>query len=631
MFRARYPRSLLALLFTLWISTTSFHASESKPHWLLVSSSHFAVLTDADEKKANDVLLRFEQMRVVFGQVLLRTRLVMSEPLDIVAFNTREEYARYAPLQDGRPISTSGFFLPGEDRNWIGLDLSDDQCWRAVSSQLARVYLYYNYPPTEPWFDQGFVEYASSLRMNAQESQIGDDPAKFVSILASQEWLPTTELFAPADAADDDTEGKSALFQAESWLVMHYLINQNRLPETGTYFGLAENQKIPVAQAIQQAFGVTPTQLDQALKNYFHAITSAPANDSRSPVPSGAPRLVHHFPPPLTVLDVGTSLRRLQDFEGKAGFAELGVRVPEHREELVPQLAAPPPLPKDDTAIAHRALAWVHLQKHDYEDTFEELAAAADLDRADPWTRYYLALAKYDQALTTGNPIQGLPNMMQDLRVVLDWDPNFAEAYNMLALAQLQGGGIHAATDSIHPAIQLSPRNQTYLLTLAKIDLEGKKWDEATALLERLKDSQDSEIAGVAAQDLKDLPMLKKYGVAPEKNNSGPPSPAVFSNNTDDDATDDRTAATAAPAGPDLRKIQFVKGKILSIDCSQPPVATIKLSNGAKTMKLRTADYRSLMIIGTGAFSCDWRNIPVGVNYKAGGKADGDLVSLELR
>ena len=92
-----------------------------------------------------------------------------------------------------------------------------------------------------------------------------------------------------------------------------------------------------------------------------------------------------------------------------------------------------------------------------------------------------------------------------------------------------------------------------------------------------------------------------------------------------------RLPVLPAPAGPDLRKIQFVKGKILSIDCSQPPVATIKLSNGAKTMKLRTADYRSLMIIGTGAFSCDWRNIPVGVNYKAGGKSDGDLVSLEVR
>jgi hypothetical protein len=69
----------------------------------------------------------------------------------------------------------------------------------------------------------------------------------------------------------------------------------------------------------------------------------------------------------------------------------------------------------------------------------------------------------------------------------------------------------------------------------------------------------------------------------------------------------------------------------LSIDCSQPPVAIVKVANGTKTVKLRTDDYRSLLVIGAGAFSCDWSNQPVTVNYKAGGKSDGDLISLELR
>ena len=47
-------------------------------------------------------------------------------------------------------------------------------------------------------------------------------------------------------------------------------------------------------------------------------------------------------------------------------------------------------------------------------------------------------------------------------------------------------------------------------------------------------------------------------------------------------------------------------------------------------LKLHTDDYKSLMLIGADAFSCDWTSQPVAVNYKAGGKADGDLVSLEL-
>src|SRR5450759_1289604 len=108
MFRAHsHLRSVLALVFIFCAGAASpaAPANEARPHWILVSSSHFAVLTDADEKKANEVLLRMEQMRAIFGQLLLRTRLVMSEPLDIIAFNTREEYARFAPFRDGQPIT----------------------------------------------------------------------------------------------------------------------------------------------------------------------------------------------------------------------------------------------------------------------------------------------------------------------------------------------------------------------------------------------------------------------------------------------------------------------------------------------------------------------------------------------
>jgi hypothetical protein len=36
-------------------------------------------------------------------------------------------------------------------------------------------------------------------------------------------------------------------------------------------------------------------------------------------------------------------------------------------------------------------------------------------------------------------------------------------------------------------------------------------------------------------------------------------------------------------------------------------------------------------MIGAENFSCDWRGMAATVNYKALGKNDGDLVSLEVR
>ena len=63
------------------------------------------------------------------------------------------------------------------------------------------------------------------------------------------------------------------LFYAQSWMTMHYLLHEKKLPETGTYFDLVENQHVPVEEAIQKAYGVTPAQFDQAVKDYFHSLT----------------------------------------------------------------------------------------------------------------------------------------------------------------------------------------------------------------------------------------------------------------------------------------------------------------------------------------------------------------------
>jgi hypothetical protein len=77
--------------------------------------------------------------------------------------------------------------------------------------------------------------------------------------------------------------------------------------------------------------------------------------------------------------------------------------------------------------------------------------------------------------------------------------------------------------------------------------------------------------------------------------------------------------------------LQFLKGKLVSVDCTQAPAAIVTVVAGTKTLKLRTGNYKSLTLVGADEFSCDWQNRAVDVNYKAGGKASGDLVSLELQ
>jgi len=657
------PSHSILLLALFLCSALLAPARTDQPHWLRVNSSHFSLVTDADEKHGRDAVVRFEQMRSAFSQLLMRNRINMSEPIDILGLRNEEEYSKVVPMRSGSAIGT-GFFLPGDDRVYFVLNLSKDESWRAISRNFAQVFLYYNYPPTQPWFDEGFADYFSSLRLDGQ-ARIGGDPETFIELLNSSTWLGIPELFAMHPEAASPDASRHTLFYAQSWIVMHYLLGQGKLPETGTYFDLVQNQKLPVEDAIQKAYGMSAAQFAQAVKDHFHALPP-PAPPTEKGKPAAADPRETPLPGITPPDQIGTSIQELPDSEGQSLVGEMTLRVPEHRAQAVQDLESMTAQPKMDNVVARRGLAWAHMQKQEFEDAVEQLSKAAELNAKDPWLHYYLALVTY-HLVQIGKSTGGLPNIIQDLRLVLNWDPEFAEAHSMLGMAQLVGGGSHAAMDSMRAAIQLSPRNQTYLLNMAQIYMAGKNWDAATALLDRLKNNSDPQVAKSAREQLEGLPLLKKYGTVaqldskvqaqptasvavppPASSSSAPPTPKPSSSlpakpaaaaqpptgkpdAQPDDANADHPEEPAGPPQPDKRPIQFLKGKIVAVDCSQPPSAVLTVSAGAKVLKLRTADYKSLTLIGADNFSCDWRSRSASVNYRAGGKADGDLVSVEVQ
>lgn len=657
------PRRLSLLL---WLSFLALPqpvlAGSAEPKWIRVSSDHFSVLTDASLKKGVEVVVRLEQMRAIFAQLLLRNKLRLGAPIEVIALNSDKEYAQAAPIRQGQPISAAGFFLPGEP-NYIVLNLFEEDNWRAISRDFALTFLYYNYPPAPGWFDEGFADYFSSLRIDKKQAEIGGDPSlvlswqedlvgnvmevrnppkSFTELLSGPVWLPLPDLFTVRHnpwSGEENT--RHTLFCTESWIVMHYLLNKNKLPETGNYLDLVQNRQVPVEQAIQQAYGMSSKQMEQAVKDYFHSLAplfEAMDAAKRSNVinPGGE---TASFPVPLGSDDIGSSFQQVPDAEAQASVAEMEARLPEHREQALNKLEAMVANPATDNAIAHRALAWIFMGRKQFDQVTDELDKARQLDARDPWIRFYAALSKYQQA-QSGGSLRGLSNMIQDLRAVIDWDPEFAEAYHLLALARLEGGGANSALASIRQAIPLSPRSQNYLLDLARIYMEGKKWDEATALLEQLKHNSDPQIAQAARKSLDALPLWKKYGVSPEQQAGA--QEAEAQNGTEAKAGTPNAAhqeergsgqGDSQPAEPlpDTRKVQFLKGKLLSVDCSGPPAAVLTVTANSRTLKLRTQNYKSLLVIGADEFSCSWRSLTVSVNYKATGKAEGDLVSVEIQ
>jgi tetratricopeptide (TPR) repeat protein len=307
------------------------------------------------------------------------------------------------------------------------------------------------------------------------------------------------------------------------------------------------------------------------------------------------------------------------------------LRIPERREQEFDKLQKLVADEKTETTVAHRALAWGYLQRGDEKSAFEELNAAVQRSANDPWTRFSLAVASYRSG-ENGARIQGLANMMESLHIVIDEYPEFAKAYYLLGWARLAGGGSNAAVESLKMAAQLAPRDESYELVLAEACFSAKKFDMATSILDRLKQSQDAKISQAAAKDLTDLPFIQKYGVPPadaaaanQASSVGQPTPASEKKEQSDEAE-----AKPAEQESDDRPVKFLKGTLISVDCSKSPVAVLSVSHAGQILKLRTADYKSAAVIGAPEFSCGWKKIRVNLNYRARGKMSGDLVSIEI-
>jgi len=628
-----------------------------------VHTAHFSVITDAGEKRGREVALRMEQMRAIFGRLLLKKKLTMSVPITVISLKSDKQYGTVAPAKQSM---AGGFYVPGPDRVYIVLNLFETDPWRAVAHPLAHYFLNYNYPPAQGWFDEGLAEYFGSIQIDKQVGMGGDPelapewhedifdevrrdpnvPQSLTQLVSSPVWLSMVDLFTMKHDGSGTREGThNTLYYAQSWIVVHYLLNKNKLPETGTYFDLVLNQKVPVEKAMVQAFDMSPAQMEDAVKTYFKSLSGLGIALDQSKKPIVDPVNIQqpdHFAVPFDVDDIGMAVSAVTDEEARAVIDDVMARVPEHRDQGLRDLQQLTADPKDNEA-AHRALARDDLRQKRFEAAADELEKATELNPRDPWIWYYRAALKYQKAQATRTEMQGLANMMQDLRAVADWYPELADAYNMLGMARVEGGGINSALEAQRQAIALAPRNVEYQFNLGQIYIAGKKWDLAREVFTRLKAGPDRVAAAAAKQQLDDLETLQKYGLRPQRAGesaatagaantpgAGMGTPAVAGGSAQDEDEEADALPKPAPVKPGTTgPVQFLKGKIVSSDCSKPPEATVTILSGMTTYKLHASDYKSLLVMGEDQFSCDWKNRLVSVNYRAVGKNEGELVSIE--
>ena len=598
----RFERSAFRALF-LGLSARAFG---SDAPWVEIHSPHFSVATDAGEKRGRDVAVRFEQMRAVFGVSFPGVKVNTPVPLQIIAFRNTKELRQVSPMFHGKPTQLSGLFQSGQDRCFIMLDMSVENPWQVVFHEYAHQLMNGTLTAeVDPWFEEGFAEYFSTIEVDGREARVGKIREEEYQVLEQMGWMKIADLFKVQHntATYNETGDHRTVFYAESGMLMHFLYDTKLIVQAGQYFDLVRERHVPVEEAIQQAFGMSASQFDKTLRAYE---SSGKFKYLPIPTPPGINGATYSIAP-MNTLDVAAMLADVHlhsvDYQEKAA------------EEFEGILKIDP-----NNVAALRGLGFSYLIRQDFDKAGDYFSRAAEHATNDPRVYYYSAMLLQREGGLAAREKDKLEVAQRHLESAIKLDPDFADAYNLLAFLYRTDNKKELAIATMTKAVELNPRNEGYRFNLAQMYLQYQNFDSAEVVLESLKDSGDPQISTHANEQLAQIETFKKQ--AEEQKRQSEEIKEQMAQPVSPGESEPALSAGAA---------KFLKGKLKSVDCSATPSATLTVVAGTRTWKLHAANSEHLIVIGADKLACDWTNQNVAVNYRETGDGTGEVISLEVQ
>jgi len=617
-------RRALVLGFACVLLAVSAHAGNVQ--WVQVKSPNFTVITDAGEKKGRETALHFEQMRAVFGTLFSKANIVSSQPLYIVAFRNTKEFRAVCPLWNGKPEELAGYFQKGNGVTYIALDLGAENKWETVFHEYGHFLLNSNtQEELPPWFDEGFAEYFSTVRIEGKNFIFGDIPEGESAVLQGYKWLPLEQLFSVKhDSPYYNERNQQTIFYAESWLAMaHYWFNstpekQKQVVEMLTL----QSAGIPMDHAIQQAFGMDTKAINKDL-NVFYA--------------TGKVR-VARAGMPAALDNVAMTAAPLDDIDGRARVAELKLQSKDHRGEAVQEFEE---IVKEtpDHAVALRGLAYAALQSGDKTKAADYFRRAAALQSEDAHI-YFFSAALLWQLDEQRDPAM-LDEMVKDLQHAVQLDPSYADAYGWLGLAYTRQGKHDEAIAPAEKAVQLSPRDDQWAINLAGDYGNVKRFDDALKLLQRLTKSTNSMIAQQASSMYSSMKTYQAQMAEYEKWQKDRDAEKAAAKEAEAHTAKDDSAPSDGGKAPVLQHrvttsghmsdsavLNFFAGTLKKVSCSGKHATFVV--TGGNGLTLVAPDLEQVSFSGKQAFSCDMHDLKVQGFYskKAG---TNQIVALEVQ
>lgn len=486
----------------------------AKDEWLNVRSKNFNLIGNASDKDIRKVATKLEQFREAFRLLFAGTNLSSPIPTNVVVFKSDSAYNPFKPKRaDGKTDKFyAGYFQSGEDVNYITLTAGgvDSDTYGTIFHEYVHFIVNTNIGKSDvpPWFNEGLAEYYQTFEMEDDiKAKLGLPQENHLELLRQNKLIPLDTFFNISNSALHQNGNHSrSIFYAQAWAIIHYFVANKKTEGMGKFLTLSM-KNVAEEKAFQDAFQMTYAQMEKELKQYVAKGTY------QYTVATFKNKLVFDAEmqsSPLTEADTNAYLGDLLYHTNRADDAE-----PYLQKAL---------LLDSGSGMANTTLGVVKIRQRKFEDAkvYLEKAISKDPKNHIAYYQYAYLLSREGRdefGYVSSFPPEKTAKMRELLKKAIAISPGFTESYELLAfLSLVTNENLYEGIIAMQKALRLQPGNQRYGMRIAELYLRQDKFDQATAIAEKVaKTADEPEIKSLADNLIEQLRQRKEMNARNEE------------------------------------------------------------------------------------------------------------------
>lgn len=601
-----------------------YHAVAAPEQWVEVSSQHFKVITDSNDKQGRHILDQLERMRWMFHTLFPKSNVDPALPISVIATKNEKGFQSLEPaayLAKGQ-LHLGGLFLRTPDKNYIllRLDTEDPHPYASIYHEYTHLQFSDVLEWMPLWLNEGFAEFFQNTEIHNKDAEIGQPSVEDILYLRQNRLLPiATLLQVDHNSPYYHEEQKGSVFYAESWALTHYLEvtdHQKGTHQISTYLTLVRQHEAPVAAA-EKAFGDLK-QLQASLEGYIRA-----SNYKEFILSSAAAQLD----------EAAYKSETLTQTDADAIRADFLVYV--HRTQDAKALLDAVLKADTNNVQAHETMGFLAFQEGDQAAARNWYEQAVKLDSKSFLAHYYFAV----MSMNGGGSLDD-PQIEASLRTASRLNPSFAQAYDQLAALFAMR---HTNLDEAHllnlHAVQLDPGNLGYRLNTANVLMTMGRLDDAASVLRNAaKIAKNPDEAAMVQNRLKQVEDFQAFRSQPK------PTVSVQQGGEVTLETAEKVVAIEPkpnhPTEPATGRKHVAIGVIRGVTCGYPAILEFQVDTGKRRISVYSNNFAKidLSVVGftpKGAVNpcSDFEGMKAEVQYAESSDktVDGQVIAVLLR